>query len=101
MTNETLKELLKNKQILDFQTDDQDFAHGLRLVLRDMETSELGVLAVEPQILEFDDVAVLWYSYQEITDRFAPSPPDECLIFDLKTNIAPAYEKGEVPFLFD
>lgn len=96
MTNETLKELLQNKQILDFETGDQDFAHGLRLVLCDMETGEMGVLAVEPQILEFDDAAVLWYSYQEITDRLAPSPEH---FYSIATRVGPDYDSSNVPFL--
>lgn len=74
MTNETLKQLLANKTITDLQTEDRDFEHGLRLVLRDAETGEMGVLTVGPCQLVLPDEVVLDYSYQEITDRLAPSP---------------------------
>jgi hypothetical protein len=95
MTNETLKQLLHNKTILDFQTDDQDFAHGLRLVLQDRETGELGLLAVEPKILEFDDEAVLWYSYEELHEpRDLPSPEHFYQLDTLGRD-----DKSNVPFL--
>lgn len=94
MTNTTLKQLLANKTIVDFQTDDQDFEHGLRLVLRDMETSELGVLAVEPCQLVLPDEIVLDYSYQEITDRLAPSPEHFYQLDTLGRD-----NKSNVPFL--
>lgn len=100
MSSDELKQLIKHKTIIDFETGDQDFEHGLRLVLQDMETGEMGLLAVEPRELVLPDETVLAYSYQVLDSPFG-TPPEECLIADPKTNIAPAYEKGEVPFLFD
>jgi hypothetical protein len=95
MTNEDLKQLLANKTILDFQTDDQDFQHGLRLVLVDKETGEMGVLAVEPVTLAFEDKPVLWYSYEEFDEgRFAPSPEHWYSIDTLGRD-----DKSNVPFL--
>lgn len=96
MTNETLKELLKDKQILDFETGDQDFAHGLRLVLRDVETGELGVLTVEPCQLVLPDEVVLDYDYREITDRLAPSPEH---FYQIDTLGRPNDARSNVPFL--
>lgn len=100
MNTDELKLLIKDKTIIDFETDDQDFAHGLRLVLQDMETGEMGLLAVEPRELVLPDETVLAYSYQVLNSPFG-TPPEECLIADLKTKVGPDYERGEVPFLFD
>jgi hypothetical protein len=98
MTNATLKQLLANKTIIDFQTDDQDFEHGLRLVLMDQDTGELGLLAVEPAMLmEFskDDEAVLWYSYEELHEpRDLPSPEHFYQLDTLGRD-----DKSNVPFL--
>lgn len=66
MTNETLRELLRNKTIIDLETEDQDFQHGLRLMLRDSETGEVGILAIEPDFAVLPDEALLSYSYQVI-----------------------------------
>lgn len=100
MDNDTLKQLIRNKQIIDFETSVQDFDHGLRLVLRDFETGEMGILAVEPVQVALPDEWVLDYSYQAISEELGP-PLEECLITDLKTKVGPDYERGEVPFLFD
>lgn len=94
MTNETLRQLLANKTIIDFQTDDQDFEHGLRLVLCDVETGEMGALAVEPCQLVLPDEIVLDYSYEEITDRLAPSPDHFYQLDTLGRD-----DKSNVPFL--
>lgn len=99
MNIQDLKQLLNGKQIIDLQTEDQDFEHGLRLMLRDTKTGDLGLLAIEPMQLVLPDEIVLDYSYQDLSLELGPPPP-ECVIVDLKTNVAPAYEKGEVPFLF-
>lgn len=100
MDSDSLKRLIKNKAIIDFQTEDQDFDHGLRLVLRDFETGEMGILAVEPVQVALPDEWVLDYSYQAISEEVGP-PFEETLILDLKTKIGPDYDRGEVPFLFD
>lgn len=94
MTNDILKQLLANKTIIDFETGDQDFEHGLRLMLQDIETSELGVLAVEPRVFVLPDEVLLDYSYQEITDRLAPSPEHFYEIDTLGRD-----DEGNVPFL--
>jgi hypothetical protein len=95
MTNSTLKQLLANKTILDFQSDDQDFEHSLRLVLVDRETGEMGVLAVEPCELVLPNEVVLDYSYEVIDDsRFAPSPEHFYQLDTLGRD-----DKSNVPFL--
>lgn len=99
MTTTELKALLDGKS-LELIDDDQDAAHGLRLLVADAETGEVGLLAVGPRVLVLPDEIVLDYSYEILQSLFG-APPEECLILDLKTNIHPAYEKGEVPFLFD
>lgn len=99
MNTSDLKDLLKNKTIIDFDSSEQDFDHGLRLVLRDSDTGEMGLLAVEPRVLALPDEVVLDYSYQVIESPVGP-PPEECLILDLKTRIGPDFEKGEIPFMF-
>lgn len=100
MDSDSLKSLIRNKQVIDFETGDQDFDHGLRLVLRDMDTGEMGVLAVEPCQVVLPEEWVLDYSYHAIGEELG-APPEECLIADLKTKTGPDYERGEVPFLFD
>lgn len=100
MNSDTLKQLIKNKAIIDFETSDQDFDHGLRLVLRDFETGEMGILAVEPVQVALPDERMLDYSYQAISEEVGPVF-EECTIVDLKTKTGPDYDRGEVPFLFD
>lgn len=100
MTNDDLKQLIANKTILDFETGDQDFDHGLRLVLRDNQTGAIGLLAIEPLLMYPDESeCVLKYSYQDMEAELGP-PPEECLILNLKTKVGPDFEKGEIPFLF-
>lgn len=94
MDTDTLKQLIYSKTIIDFETGDQDFEHGLRLVLRDGETGELGILAVEARQLVLPDEVVLDYSYQEITDRLAPSPEH---LYDIDT--LGRDDRSNVPFL--
>lgn len=100
MNTDDLKALIKDKQIIDFETCEQDFDHRLRLTLRDIESGEVGVLAVAPRELALPEEMVLDYSYRAVASPFGP-PPEECLIADLQTRTGPDYERGEVPFLFD
>lgn len=95
MNIEDLKCLLKDRQIIDFDSSEQDFEHGLRLVLRDMETGEMGLLAVEPAVLTMPDETLLDYSYQVIRDSEHPEHG-----YDILTRLEPDYEKGETPSLF-
>lgn len=97
MTIDDLKQLLANKTILDFETGDQDFEHGLRIVLQDTETGALGLLAIEPQQLALPDECVLAYSYQELDAGLGV--PEH--LYDIQTKIGPDFEKGEIPFLFN
>lgn len=95
MDSDTIKQLIANKTIIDFETGDQDFEHGLRLVLLDKETDELGVLAVEPCTLVLPDEVTLDYSYETISEgRFAPSPEHWYEIDTLGRD-----DKSNVPFL--
>lgn len=97
MTNTTLKQLFDTHEVLDVQRAEQDYGHSLKLVLRDLETGELGVLTVEPTMLaEFDgdDQVVLWYEYREIADSLASSPEHFYNIDTLGRN-----DKSNVPFL--
>jgi hypothetical protein len=89
MTTEQVQALIAGKVIMDFETGDQDFAHGLRLVLQDTETGEMGVLAVEPsgELLE--------YSYQVI-DAPVASPEH---LYNIATRTGPDFDKHEIPFL--
>lgn len=69
MNTADLKALLRDRVIIDFDSAEQDFEHGLRLTLQDVETGELGILAIEPCPLALPDEVVLNYSYQVIQDR--------------------------------
>lgn len=99
MNTDDLKALIRDKQVIDFETSEQDFEHELRLTLRDMESGELGVLAVIARELALPEETVLDYSYRAVVSPFGP-PPEECLINDLRTRTGPDYERGEIPFLF-
>lgn len=99
ITDTELKQLIQHRVIADFQTEDQDFRHGLRLVLLDPETNELGLLAVEPLLRPDEEREVLTYSYQ-VLDGESGLPPSECLIAELKTKVEADFLPGEVPFLF-
>lgn len=90
-----LKALLSNRTIVDFETDDQDFAHGLRVVLMDVEGGEIGLLVIEPRILVLPDEVVLDYSYQVIDSRLGP--PEQ--LYDIATKVNPDYDASDVPFL--
>lgn len=72
MSTDDLKQLVRNKTVIDFANDDQDFAHGLRLVLRNNETGEMGVLAVEPDSVVLPEENLLFYSYQGIETTLPP-----------------------------
>lgn len=96
MSTDELKQLIANKTIIDFETGDQDFSHGLRLVLRDNETGELGLLAVEPDSVVMPDENLLFYSYQRI-ETSLPVPEH---LYDVATRLEPDFENGETPNLF-
>lgn len=98
ISTDELKALIQGKQVLDLDSEDQDFRHGLRLVLRDLETGELGLLAVEPFARPDEEGELLTYSYQSIETELRSYP--ECLIEDLRTKVEPDFLPGEVPFLF-
>lgn len=100
MNTDDLKALISDKQVIDFETCEQDFEHELRLTLHDMESGEVGVLAVTARELALPEEIALDYSYQAAASPFR-APYDECLIADLQTRTGPDYERGEVPFLFD
>lgn len=99
MNNDEIKSLIATKAILDLECSDQDFEHGLRLMFRDLETGELGVLAVNPFGDPFEEECRLSYSYTPTETAFG-TPPLECFIDDLKTRLEPDFEKGETPSLF-
>lgn len=64
MTNAALKQLLSHNELIDLQRSDQDFAHELRLMLRDKETGELGLLTVRPDALVLPNELMLDYTYE-------------------------------------
>lgn len=64
MTTADLKTLLRGNKHLELVNDDQDAAHGLRLLVVDHETQQVGLLAIEPRTLVLPDEVVLDYSYQ-------------------------------------
>lgn len=97
MNSDELKQLIRDKRIIDFDTDSQDFAHGLRLVLADMESGEVGLLAIEPRTLVLPDETVLDYSYQVLQSPFG-APPEECLIADLRTRVERDFPPDQLPF---
>ncbi len=99
MSTDELKRLLQSKTIIDFADEDQDFAHGLRLVLQDTETGEVGLLAVEPWGDPFENRVQLDYSYQQLETPFG-TPPVECFINDLRTRLEPDVAIDEMPMLF-
>lgn len=98
ITDTELKSLIHDKQLVDFESGNQDFRHGLRLILRDVETGELGLLAVEPFSRPDEEGELLAYSYQSIESELRPYP--ECLIENFRTKVEADFEKGEIPWMF-
>lgn len=96
MNTEELKLLLTNKS-LELINDDQDAAHGLRLLVTDAETGEVGLLAIEPCELVLPDEVVLSYLYQMLQSPFS-TPPEECLIADLQTRVERDFPPDQLPF---
>lgn len=70
MNTEQLRELLSTRTLIDFEKSEQDYAHSLRLMLRDPQSGEVGVLEVKPENLILPDEVVLSYSYEEIDARW-------------------------------
>lgn len=66
MTTEHLKQLLSGNKHLELVNDDQDAAHGLRLLVIDADSQQVGLLAIEPRTLVLPDEAILDYSYQQL-----------------------------------
>lgn len=98
MNTDNLNQLLQSKSWrAEFIACDDN---KLRIFLQDLDSGDCGLLAIEPSVLVLPDEAVLDYSYQDMSAELG-LPPEECLIADLKTNVAPDFEKGSVPFLFD
>lgn len=65
MNPEQLKELISTKELIDFQRSDQNYESDLRLMLRDRETGELGILQVGIEPLS-DEEPVLGYWYEVV-----------------------------------
>lgn len=97
MNTEALKSILSGNKIIEFIDDDQDLAHGLRLLIIDNETHEVGELAIEPRVLVLPDEAILDYSYQAI--NYDAGRPEHG--YDVLTRIGPDYDASNVPFLKD
>lgn len=97
MNVEDLRLLLTGNKTIEFANVDQDPAHGLRLLIIDNETHEVGLLAIEPRVLVLPDEVVLDYSYQTVE-----SPPmghfDEC-DYHIATRVGSDYDRSDVPFL--
>lgn len=104
MSNDWVRQLLESKRghrlLVEFQTDDQDFDHSLRQVITDLDTGQVGLFVIEPLGNPFENECQLDYSWQELESPFG-TPPEECLILDLKTNLAPEFEVGETPSMFE
>lgn len=66
MRTDELRQLISTRDLIDFQRSDQDYESDLRLMLRDRETGELGILQVGIEPLS--DEPKLSYWYQEITN---------------------------------
>lgn len=92
-----LKQLLTGKQIELLDNEDQDAAHGLRLLVIDAATNSVGVLAIEPVQLAIPDEPALDYSWQWVREPVMPHF-EEC-DYSILTRTGPDYDRGEVPFL--
>ena len=98
MNTEDLQQLLESRTFrAEFMACDD---HKLRIFLQDLDSGQVGELAVEAVQLALPDERSLVYSYQDISAELGP-PPEECLILDLKTRTDYDFPKGSVPFLFD
>lgn len=61
MNSIQLIELISTKDLIDFQRSDQEYERDLRLMLRDRETGELGILQVGIEPLSEESVLGYWY----------------------------------------
>lgn len=99
MNTTDLKALLSGNKTVEFIDGDQDSAYGLRLLVIDNETNEVGELAIEVAELAVEPEHILDYSYQRISE-----PPithfDEC-DYHIATRVGPDYDRSNVPFLKD
>lgn len=96
MTTDDLKQLLESKTFrAEFTVSD----YGLRIFLQDLDSGQVGELAVEARQYILPDETLLDYSYQDMSAE-PGLPPEECLITDLKTKVGPDFDKGEMPPLF-
>lgn len=66
MNTTQLRELLSTRQVVDFEKSDQDYNHSLRLMLRNEQSGELGILEITPDALVLPDELMLNYSYEEV-----------------------------------
>lgn len=65
MNSTQLQELIATKELIDFQRSDQNYESDLRLMLRDRETGELGILQVGIEPFS-DEEPKLGYWYEEV-----------------------------------
>lgn len=97
MNTTDLKDLLTGNKTIEFIDSDQDPAHGLRLLIIDNDTNEVGELAIEVAELAVEPEWILNYSYQRISEP--PMPHfDEC-DYHIATRVGPDYDRSGVPFL--
>lgn len=73
------------------------FTHSLRLALEDLDTGEISILVIEPDMVALPDECLLFYSLQRLETTL---PEPEHLILDLKTRVEADYERGETPSFF-
>lgn len=97
MNTTDLKTLLSGNKTIELIDDDQDLNHGLRLLIIDNETNEVGELAIEVAELAVEPEWVLDYSYQRISEPHMPHF-DEC-DYHIATRVGPDYDASNVPFL--
>lgn len=97
MNTKDLKLILSGNKAIEFIDNDQDPSHGLRLLIIDNETNEVGELAIEVAELALEPEHILDYSYQRISEP--PMPHfDEC-DYHIATRVGPDYDASNVPFL--
>lgn len=65
MSNESLRELLRTRKVIDIERTDQDFDHSFRLMLQD-ESGKLGLLEILPVEFVLQDEVLLDYKYTKV-----------------------------------
>lgn len=96
-----LHDVITGRQVVSLARDpyskEIDTSHSLRLVLHDLDTDEMFLLAVEPDSVVMPEENLLFYSLQAL-ETTLPVPEH---LYDVATRLEPEVAVGETPSFFN